>query len=712
MVTYTGAVAKKLEGYLRTGGPALLLGLIAFVSITGGKIIRPQHVDWLMENDPSTHWLGWEFFRYTPLLQWPLGANPNYGMNIGSSIVFTDSIPLLALIFKPLNAFLPATFQYIGLWILTCFMLQSYFAWKLLACFTHDKWLPVIGSAFFTVAPIFLWRLHGHYALCGHWVLLAGLYFYFSKRFSILRWIGLLAATALIHAYLLLMVIAIWGVDLWQRSWQKEMSVERAIAYVLAGGACTTIIMWAVGYFMVGGGFGSGGFGYFRMNLLSLIDSDNAWSRLLPDQKQGSGDYEGFNYLGSGILGLALVAGYELLRNGKVRYGSRIVPVLVLSIGLFIYAVSNHVGLGAHELFSYKWPPITDQFTSMFRVSGRLFWPAYYLIYVAILYVIFMGLKRNEAAIVCLGLLCIQIIDSSTALNGFRNKFTHPPEWSSPMQSPLWHDMARRYKNIIFVLPYNDPPSWMPLAHFSAMNRMAINIGYFARVNPVNESNARVDVANVVLHNKFSPDSLYVFENDGLWGVALSQVMPPDVAGIIDGFRVVAPKLGNCSTCSQDEIPRIAVQDQRKFDDRRNRISFSRNGMGQKHVVYGWSKPEEWGTWSDGNAAAVLVDLPVVPKRDLELLIEGRAFLHALHPTQQIEVAVNDHVLIELKYDSRSPGIQVVKIPRSIAIEKGSWFLIQFRFKNAKSPAQLGLSSDSRNLGLGLVSLQLKSVED
>lgn len=58
-----------------------------------------------MEGDPATHWLGWQFFRNSPLLQWPLGANPDYGMEIGSSIIFSDSIPLLAFIFKPLGAF-------------------------------------------------------------------------------------------------------------------------------------------------------------------------------------------------------------------------------------------------------------------------------------------------------------------------------------------------------------------------------------------------------------------------------------------------------------------------------------------------------------------------------------------------------------------------------------------------------------------------------
>lgn len=95
---------------------AILLGLGAFLIISGGKIVNPEYIDWLlMEGDPATHWLGWQFFRNSPLFQWPIGANPNYGLELGSSVVFTDSIPLLAFFFKPLNPFLPETFQYNGL---------------------------------------------------------------------------------------------------------------------------------------------------------------------------------------------------------------------------------------------------------------------------------------------------------------------------------------------------------------------------------------------------------------------------------------------------------------------------------------------------------------------------------------------------------------------------------------------------------------------
>ncbi|MCG6533160.1 MAG: DUF6311 domain-containing protein, partial [Syntrophales bacterium LBB04] len=476
---------------------SILIGFIAFFSITGGKILWPTYTAWIMDGDPAQSLVGWQFFRYSPTLQWPIGVNPNYGMNIGSSIVFTDSLPLLAFFFKPLSTLLPETFQYLGLWILICFSLQSFFAWKLLSLFTQDKWLPLIGSIFFTLAPVYLSRLtvvSCHYALFGQWVLLAALHYYFTKDLSIFRWIGLLAATVLIHAYLFAMVFVIWSADLIQRCWLKQTNISKTLNYFVAGSLTIAIIMWATGYFMLGKDIADSGFGHTRMNLLSLINPEEIWSKLLPAQKGGSGDYEGFNYLGLGMLGLCLVAVYVFLRNVKISHKVKIIPIFIISVGFFLFAISNKVAIGTHELFSYNLPLIAKPFAYTFRASGRFFWPVTYLIYLTTFYLLFTRLKRNAIIMLCVVMLCLQIIDSANAWRTLRKDIYRSSAWVSPMQSPAWSDIAHRYRQIIFVPPSNMPANWMPLAHFAATHRMAINIGYFTRVkrDKMREERARI----------------------------------------------------------------------------------------------------------------------------------------------------------------------------------------------------------------------------
>ena len=544
-----------------------------------------------MAGDPGQHWIGWQYFRYTPLLQWPIGANPDLGLEISSSVVFTDSIPLMAFLFKPLNALLPDTFQYTGLWILICFSLQSFFAWKLLSLFTKDKLLPLIGSVFFIIAPIGLWRLGGHYSLFAQWTLLAGLYLYFTKKFSIFYWIGLLAATALIHAYLLAMVLAIWSADLIQRFWLKQTGILKSLGYFFAGIITTVIVMWAAGYFMVGKGVELKdvfGFSCLRMNLLAIIDPKDIYSTLLPVLKTASplDDSDGFNFLGLGMLGLGLIASYILLRNIKIIPNTipkaKLIPILIISLGLFLYAISNRIVIGPYELLSYPLPPITAPLTSTFRCSGRFFWPVYYAIYLAIFYLLFTRLKRSIAITLCVMMLFVQLIDSKDAWCTFRYQFAHSSAGELPMRSPAWNDIARQYIKIIVILPQNGDENWISsftthqyrgtvvtlpqngpttwITLFAATHRMAINIGLFARTNPEKEQEAKEHIITAISKNKLNSNSLYVFEDDPLWELASSRIGPSDVAGVLDGYRIIAPNLKECKTCNTRAIASITLR--------------------------------------------------------------------------------------------------------------------------------------------------------
>jgi Family of unknown function (DUF6311) len=537
-----------------TWAGAVLIGIAAFLLVTGGSILRPTYVDWLMAGDPAQAWLGWQFFRHVPLWQWPFGANTDFGMDIGSSIVFTDSLPLIALLVKPFSFLLPDRFQYVGLWILTCFILQALFAWKLLGLFTKDRWQLLLGTAFFALAPAFLWRLHGHYSLFGQWVLLAGLYFYFSRQFSILCWVALLAVASLIHAYLFAMVASIWIADLGQRIWLQQMRPKHAVIAILAGAVCSVIVMWLAGYFMLGAEVKVAGFGFYRMNLLSLIDPDD-WSLLLPNQDEGPGDYEGFNYLGIGVLGLALVAVVAFARSPALAIDKRrALPLLFLCVALTLYAISNRVAFGSHELFTYPVPDLARHFTWTFRTSGRMFWSVYYLIMLGVLILVFTKVERRLAVALCAILLTAQLLDSSAVIQKFREKFLHAPAWQSPMHSPLWADMAHQYRKIIQVLPDEKPKDWLPLSEFAATHRMAINDGYFARVRWSKLQRAQQNLARSIGANALDPNALYIFNDDQLWVIATANLGPADVAGTLDGFRVLAPGLRDCTTCDQAAI--------------------------------------------------------------------------------------------------------------------------------------------------------------
>lgn len=113
-----------------------LLGALVFLVLYGVRVLDPVCVDWILNNpspDPSQHYLGWVFYRRSGWHLPYLGANYSAIYPYRTSILYTDSIPLLAVVCKLLGGVLPARFQYLGLWGLFCYAMQGGLAQALIA---------------------------------------------------------------------------------------------------------------------------------------------------------------------------------------------------------------------------------------------------------------------------------------------------------------------------------------------------------------------------------------------------------------------------------------------------------------------------------------------------------------------------------------------------------------------------------------------------
>ena len=113
-----------------------LLGALIFLLVYGVRVLDPTSVDWILNNpspDPAQHYLGWELFRRSPVHLPYIGANYNAVYPFRTSVLFTDSLPLAALLFKLLGGILPTRFQYFGWWGLFCYMMQGGLAQAVIA---------------------------------------------------------------------------------------------------------------------------------------------------------------------------------------------------------------------------------------------------------------------------------------------------------------------------------------------------------------------------------------------------------------------------------------------------------------------------------------------------------------------------------------------------------------------------------------------------
>ena len=540
-----------------------------------------------MIGDAALHQTGWDFFRHTALWQWPIGLNPALGLVFSSSIIFTDSIPIAAFFFKPFSPFLGEYFQYFGFWILLCFVLQYHFAHRILSKLLNDQLSISICSLFFIFSPPFLYRMihggYGHIALASHFVILAAIDHYFDKRSRGSIWVVILCSGLLIQVYFMPMLAAIWFASVVRRLLRSSIPFKELLLEIITTMIAVLITAWASGYFAVGRTINPEGWNYvFRWQPLSFVDSgtdgSEGWSRVIRDNAQLAGDTEGFSFLGSGVLALALfVAVTKLWSHLKNRsrsvqilgfsiplvlsipilvvrgsYDVKILLSLILLGGLVllvfdylqrclktfskssstrpfllltafillaVYSLTNGVGIGTSRLFEYPLLPGLKQFTETFRSHGRFIWPAFYGLMILILVGVMRQLGPRWRAVILAGALLFQLADSGIALTGVRNRFINSPQWENALNDPRWTEWASQYSSIIVAPPLNNDADdlWLSITQFAAKHRIATNSGYWTRYDiSLYESEAEA-LSTLLERGDFDMSSIYVVLDDELW---------------------------------------------------------------------------------------------------------------------------------------------------------------------------------------------------
>jgi hypothetical protein len=525
------------------------IGFTLFLAFTGGKALNPLRIDWIMSigGDAIQHYIGWNFFRHGPYLQLPPGLNPGYGETVGSSIVFSDSIPLLAILFKSVRGVVPDPFQYFGLWIAACFVLQAVFAWTLMSLRTTNNVIKGLGCALLTLSPPMLWRLHGHEALIGHWLLLAALYLYFTRRPAMWRWLLLICVAALIHAYLLAMVAGIWFADRVRMLAPGSRNLKQ-LAFELPCIAATVFLAtWSAGYYTVKS-VATGGFGTFRLNLTAPFRAEDVWS-IWSQRGFLGGDYEGFCYIGAGVF-LLFVATTGLIfkhrKHAPIAWRNHWSLILVCAL-FYLFALSNRVSLGgAKELFQYPLPDFLTPITSIFRASGRFVWPVFYTAIVFLLFS-FIKLAPRKLAVPMLSVfLLFQITDLTRASKYFRNKWSQP--YTSSLTSDFWKDVPKQYKRVAFVMPLDGGDKYAPIALMASNASMTVNGGYLARVDFDKLGGVQKQLQTTIEQGTYSADTLYVFNTPQNWETAKAHFKGDGFLGTVDGYHVIAPHWHGCTT--------------------------------------------------------------------------------------------------------------------------------------------------------------------
>jgi hypothetical protein len=532
--------------YAITGG---ITGGLIFIFIFGLGTLKVTNVDWLLgmsQGDLPWHYIGWVFFRNDPWT-FPLGITQSLGFPFGTSITFTDSIPLFAFSFKLISSLLPTPFQYFGIWTLMSFILQGSLSALIIYETTRNLHATIIAPFFFCLSNIMLNRVYYHSALSGQWIILAGLYLYFlnktTKRNNYL-WPLIFSLAILIHPYFLVMISIIFLATLIERFIQDRNYVN---VFVWAASSFAAIIffMWILGIFSGNLSLDAKGLGTYSANLNALYNPlQGKWSAFIkPIPNPISVDLmEGFNYLGAGMILLIFMAFFSLLFSDKpVKTNIFIdnIGILVIIIMLALISLSNVVSFNDKQLFTYSLPPIFMKWWNIVRSTGRMFWPIYYLIFIFAITLVANAFKNNQKMVIALFVaLLLQYADIQPILNSFRATFSDPISTLSLLTSAFWNDAAEKYKTVI-ILPLDNSDAFR-VGEYASRNKMRLNCFYFAREN-INMTTYANEKIALLKQGKITSGEIYLINDPNLLN-DLCKVLPENTFfANVAGKWVVAP---------------------------------------------------------------------------------------------------------------------------------------------------------------------------
>lgn len=487
------------------------LSLLIIILLTPKGFIIGTSSYWQTDAEDVTQYIAG--FNYYFISDWhfPLLAFDSLNYPDGTRATFVDVIPLYSLILKVLlpHSFYP--FNPYGYWVAFCFIMQGVGAWFIAKELKINCIFTILAlSALLTAFPALLFRL-GHISLMSHWILLFSFGFYLRAKvhnmLSTISITALLFVSFYINIYLFVMASLIYVASILMVL-NRTFSLKKAL--ISAMPFAVVLISMLIFLFPLppGGGARDSGFGFYSMNLLSPFKGGTLFDLRLPVM---GGQYEGFNYLGLGVITSLILSLVFFQREMKKSIKDNFYLFAVLCL-LTIYSLSGDVYFSNILIAKLHYPKLSEAITSQFRASGRFFWPVGYCLFIYSIYRVSKIESRKYRYSMLLIIVIIQWGDLNNQISLFKERSKRP--MLEQIDYNVWADdvKSNNIKNIYFYPKFRcggDPmKSLLPIMNLSSKYNIKLNTGYIARYMP--------DCSNIAseIEESNKESSLYVFDSN------------------------------------------------------------------------------------------------------------------------------------------------------------------------------------------------------
>jgi hypothetical protein len=178
------------------------------------------------------------------------------------------------------------------------------------------------------------------------------------------------------------------------------------------------------------------------------------------------------------------------------------------------------------------------------------------------------------------------------------------------------------------------------------------------------------------------------------WSLAKSKIPQSDLAGVLDGFHIIAPNLGSCNDCiNKDVFNKIFIPEPRIFDHRiiytLYEKGFTFGEMVNFHTDNVWTK-----------ATSSLTGLDIKVDKNKYLVLETYGWNPIRNNIQKLNLNINVNGN-KLTFVRRKKNKYFFTLPNS---QKISNLDISC---NTFIPKELGINQDIRALGIDIKSIKL-----
>lgn len=488
------------------GMVSVMLLAVGFVSLVFGTAFVSGHSSfWQTDAEDITQYMAGFNMYFSAPWRFPILAFDSLNFPQGTRSTFVDAIPLYALLLKLVVPASWAPFNPYGAWVALCFVLQAIGGWWIARELGARSWSFLLSLAIMVMTmPALLSRI-GHTSLMSHWIILFAVALYLrgarQARLATVGWCVLLVSAFYVNIYLFAMACAIYAAAIiFSLQMHRLFPDNRASASVrtLVFAAFPALVLLATLPLTLlplepGGLMREWGFGYYSMNLLSPLAGGHIIRLTVP---MGPGQYEGFNYLGLGILAalcLALSQAAPRLRLGEML--RRHAALAWLMVMFVVYALSNQIYLAETQIATVTYPGLSGAVTSQFRASGRFFWPVGYLLLVTLWWLLFQQRANKRFLVVALALTALQVVDLSVVIRNLKSTLARSP--AVHLKQEVWDSaIPVNVKSLYFYPKFKcskNPAhtSLLPVMHYASVRGLKLNTGYIARYTPACDDMAR-----------------------------------------------------------------------------------------------------------------------------------------------------------------------------------------------------------------------------